>query len=384
LRPSDAGYVSDVITVPGRVLGTDGALRDGVVEVAGGRIADVRAEPLADDARGALVVPGFVDLHVHGGAGAEFPTAGEDGLHDLLAVHARHGTTGLLATTVSAPPGPLRDAVASLARAASVAGGAELLGIHLEGPFLSDARRGAQDPRALRPPDPREIDALLAAGGGAVRLVTLAPELPGGLAAIEQLVAAGVVAALGHSDATYEQGRAAITAGARHATHLFNGMRPLHHREPGLAGAALEAPDVVCELIADGHHVHPAALRLAHAAKGTAGVALVTDAMQAAGLGDGRYRLGRLAVRVRDGRAELADTGTLAGSTLTMDAAVRHAVEAMGVPLADAVAMASVVPVRVLGLDDRKGAIAVGFDADLVVLDDRLEVRRVMVGGRWV
>jgi N-acetylglucosamine-6-phosphate deacetylase len=373
-----------VTTITGRILGPDGGLRDGAVEVAGGRIVAVHAWPLPDDAPRTLVVPGFVDLHVHGGAGAEFVGAGEDALRDILGLHARHGTTGLLATTLSAPPTRLRDAVASLARARHVTGGAEVLGIQLEGPFLSDVRRGAHDPRHLRPPDPREIDALLRAGDGAVRLVTLAPELPGGLAAVEQVVAQGVVAALGHTDATYAQAVAAVEAGARHATHLFNGMRPLHHREPGIAAAALEAPEVTCELICDGRHVHPAALRLAHALKGTRGVALVTDAMRAAGVGDGRYGLGDLAVRVRGGRAELEDGEALAGSTLTMDAAVRHAVWAMSVSLGDAVAMASAVPARVLGLEDRKGAIAVGFDADLVVLDDALEVVRVMVGGRWV
>jgi N-acetylglucosamine-6-phosphate deacetylase len=223
---------------------------------------------------------------------------------------------------------------------------------------------------------------LLAAGP--VRLMTLAPELPGAPEAIARLVDAGVVASVGHTDATYAQAMAAFDAGARHATHLFNGMRPFHHREPGVIGAALDRTDVTCELICDGEHVAPAAIRLVRRLKGVDRTALVTDAMSAAGLGDGDYRIGALPVRVRGGRAELAGTGTLAGSTLTMGAAVRTAVRLAGLSLGDALRMASATPARVLGLEASKGALAAGFDADLVVLDDDLAVSATMVSGTWV
>jgi N-acetylglucosamine-6-phosphate deacetylase len=283
---------------------------------------------------------------------------------------------------VTAAPERLEAAVRTLGAAPAVDGGAAILGIHLEGPYLCDAHRGAQDPRHLRAPDLGELDRLLDAGP--VRLVTLAPELPGALAAIERLVDAGVVAAVGHTGATYDQAAAAFDAGATHAAHLFNGMRAFHHREPGVIGAALDRPDVVCELICDGLHAHPAAMRLAHRVKGAGGAVLITDAMQATGLGDGRYRIGDLPVVVRDGRAELADSGTLAGSTLTMGAAVRNAVRLMGISLPDAIRMAAATPARVLGLEHRKGMLAPGRDADLVVLEDDLAVRATMVGGRWV
>jgi N-acetylglucosamine-6-phosphate deacetylase len=362
-----------------------GLRRRGWLEVRDGRIAALGEGDVAGATRdlgGALLTPGFVDVHVHGAAGAEFLDATPDERASILRTHARGGTTGLLATTLTASRETTRAAVDAIAAADAVVGGAQVLGIHLEGPYLSDEFRGAQDPEHLRAPDLEEIDALLAAGP--IRLITLAPELPGATAAIERLVSAGVVVSVGHTGATYAEAMAAFDAGARHATHLFNGMRPLHHREPGVIAAALERDDVTCELICDGHHVDPAAIRLAHRLKGADRSVLITDAMQAAGLGDGDYRIGALPVRVRDGRAELADSGSLAGSTLTMAAAVRIAVQSAGIALADALRMASAAPARVLGLEASKGALAPGFDADLVVLDDSLEVVDTMVAGRWI
>jgi len=315
------------------------------------------------DLSGRLVVPGFIDLHVHGGGGAHFMA------EDFAAAvehHASHGTTRLLATTVTASAPELLAAVRSIA----ASGDPRILGVHLEGPWLSERRRGAQEAAALRPPDRRELDALLAAGP--VRLVSLAPELPGALELIQAVVAAGAVASLAHTDATYEQAIAAIEAGARHATHTFNGMRPLHHREPGVVGAVLDREEVTCEVIADGHHVHPAIVRLLARSTRTA---LVTDAIEAAGRPDGDYRLGATPVTVRDGRV-LTPDGVLAGSTLAMDDAVRNAV-AWGIALADALAMASTVPAAVLGL--RKGRIAPGYDADLTILDADLRAVGTLV-----
>jgi N-acetylglucosamine-6-phosphate deacetylase len=382
--------VTPELIVNARLAGPSGDPRPGWLRVEGERIAALgEGEPPAAggaavrDLGGRILAPGFIDLHVHGAAGAEFLDAGPGGLAAILRAHALGGTTGLLATTVTAAAAPLEAAVRALGAAPPVPGGAALLGVHLEGPYLCAARRGAQDERHLRPPDLAELERLLAAGP--VRLVTLAPELPGSLPAIARLVRKGVAVSVGHTDATYAEAMAAFDAGARHATHLFNGMRPLHHREPGVAGAALDRAGVTCELICDGWHVHPAAMRLATRLKGTEGTVLVTDAMAAAGLGDGAYRIGDLPVRVRDGRAELDDgSGTLAGSTLTMGAAVRNAVALAGVALADALAMASATPARLLGLQERKGALAAGHDADLVVLGDGLEVAGTMVAGAWV
>jgi N-acetylglucosamine-6-phosphate deacetylase len=287
----------------------------------------------------------------------------------------------MAASLVTDTPGRMADAVRELAL---LVDDGRLAGIHLEGPWLSPRRSGAHQPGALTHPAPAAIDELLTAGGGAVRMVTLAPELPGGLDAVGRLADAGVLVAIGHTDATYDEARAAIDAGARLGTHLFNAMRPLHHRDPGPVGALLDAP-VDVELIADGVHLHPAVLRTVFAAKPGRCI-LVTDAMAAAGAPDGDYRLGPMAIEVRGGVARLADgsgDGAIAGSTLTMDAAVRFAVRTAGLPLIDVVHAASTAPAAAWGMAD-VGAIEAGRRADLVVLDERLEVVRVMRAGAWL
>ncbi len=304
--------------------------------------------------------------------------------------HAQHGTTALLATTVSAPPEKLSAALGAIARAARHSGpsvtrrdGAVVLGAHLEGPFISRERPGAMDADTFLDPDPAVLDQLLAAADGTARWMTFAPELPEGVALARHLVKRGVVPSMGHSDATYEQTAAVVRAGARAATHVFNAMRPLHQREPGVLGAVLDLPEVSCELICDGVHVAPAALRLVYRAKGLEGVRLVTDAMQAAGMPDGEYLLGTAQVSVTGGRATVT-SGSIAGSTLTMGRAVRNAVDLLGVPLEDAVKLASRNPARMLGLGESKGAIAPGLDADFAVLDEALEVCATIIGGEWV
>ncbi len=347
----------------------------GEVVVEEGRIASVRPRAGKGPGDAAWIVPGYIDTHVHGGGGAQCNTSDPDEIASVAAFHARHGTTALLATTVAAPVRELEAALRAVERAG-------VLGAHLEGPFISRAWPGAMDPDVFLDPDPVVLERLLAAGG--VRMVTLAPELPGALALVRALARAGVVASLGHTDASYAQARAAVDAGARSVTHLFNAMRPLHHRAPGILGAALELDALSCELTCDGVHVDPAALRLAVRAKGVAGVRLVTDAIEAAGLPDGGYRLGSASVTVTEGRAVLTGTQTLAGSTLTMDAAVRGAARFLGVAVEEAVAMASVAPARLLGLESRKGSIAAGLDADLVLLDEDLRVLRTMIGGAWI
>jgi N-acetylglucosamine-6-phosphate deacetylase len=369
-----------------RVVTPAGILDGAVVRVAEGRIAAVVEGPppageTALDLSGRWLVPGFVDQHVHGGGGASYPSGDPGEARGAAAFHRRHGTTTTVASLVSAAPAALEAALRSLA---PLVRAGELAGVHLEGPYISAARRGAHDPFALRAPDPAELEALLDAGQGCVRMVTVAPELAGARELIRVTLAAGAVAAIGHTDASYGQARAAIDAGATVATHLFNGMAPLHHRSPGPVAAALEDERVTVELICDGVHLHPAAARLAFAHAGARRVALITDAIAAAGMPDGRYTLGTMAVQVSGGVARLADGDAIAGSTLTLDHALRHAVTALGVPLADAVVAAAVTPARVLGVDGRTGSIEAGKDADLVVLDDAPAVVAVMARGEWI
>ncbi|WP_143588270.1 N-acetylglucosamine-6-phosphate deacetylase [Tersicoccus sp. Bi-70] len=324
------------------------------------------------------VAPGFVDLHQHGGGGAAY-TDGPDAARTVVAAHRRHGTTSMLASLVTDGPDRLEAQVRALA---PLVESGDLLGVHLEGPWLSPAHRGAHDPGLLTAPNATDVHRLVTAVPGAVRMVTLAPELDGGVEAVAALTAAGVVAAVGHTDASLDRGHAAVDAGARVGTHLFNAERPLHHREPGVILALLQRPEVVVELIADGVHVHPA--MIAHAASSAAGgFALVTDAMAAAGAPDGPYRLGPLDVEVAGGVARVAGTDTIAGSTLTLDRAVAFAVREAGIELEVALRAASTAPADVLGRPDL-GRLAPGARADLVVLDADLAVTRVLRGGAWV
>ncbi|RKN38899.1 N-acetylglucosamine-6-phosphate deacetylase [Micromonospora endolithica] len=366
------------LRVNGKVVTPTGVIRQGCVEVDGDRISAVAEYPSVRD--GHWILPGFVDIHTHGGGGHTFTTGDADSARAAAAFHLRHGSTTLLASLVSSPFPLMRDATAAYA---PLVGEGVLAGIHFEGPYLSAARCGAQNPEFLRDPSTDELTELIELGAGAVRMVTLAPERDGALEAIKLLAGRGVVAAVGHTDATYDQAHAAVAAGASVGTHLFNGMRPVHHREPGPAVALLSAPNVVCELVADGVHLHDGMLAFTTATAGPERTALITDAMAAAGMPDGEYELGGQAVTVADGVARLARDGAIAGSTLTMDAALRHAVGA-GIPIADVARMVATTPARAIGLGDRLGALQIGLRADLVVLDDELNVVRVMRGGSWV
>ncbi|MFF5108930.1 N-acetylglucosamine-6-phosphate deacetylase [Streptosporangium sp. NPDC000509] len=330
---------------------------------------------------GRYVVPGFVDIHNHGGAGASFPTGDPDQASLAVDLHARHGTTTLMASLVTASTDDLARAAASLA---DLCEDGLLAGIHFEGPYISTARCGAHNPALLRDPSPAELAGLLKAGRGHVRMITIAAELPGALETVREATANGVIAALGHSDATYEQTISGIEAGGSVATHLYNAMPPLHHRDPGPIAALLQDERVTVELINDGVHLHPAMTRLAFEVAGPGRTALITDAMAAAGMGDGVYELGPMTVNVVNGEARLAGSGTIAGSTLTMDVAFRRAVREVGLSLAQASEIASLTPARVLGLADHLGSVSVGKRADLVVLTDDLEVSGVMRGGTWI
>jgi N-acetylglucosamine-6-phosphate deacetylase len=373
-----------MITLTGpRIVTPDGVLDGGHIRIAGDGIVAVdpgdagRTGESVDG--GAWILPGFVDLHNHGGGGYTVTTGDADQARRAADFHLRHGTTAVLASLVTSPPDVML--AATTAYAPLVAEGV-FAGIHFEGPYLSHARCGAQNPAHLREPSIPELSRLIEVGGGAVRLVTIAPELPGALDTIAYLVGHGVVAAIGHTDATYEQTLAGIAAGATVGTHVFNGMRPPHHREPGPVYALLAAAGATCEFVADGVHLHDGTLAFATGVTGPDRAALVTDAMAAAGMADGDYDLGGQGVTVADGVARLARNGSIAGSTLTMDKAVRHAVGA-GISIVDAARMAATTPAAVIGRSDL-GALAPGRRADLVVLDDDLTVRRVMRAGTWV
>ncbi|MGD0245174.1 MAG: N-acetylglucosamine-6-phosphate deacetylase [Streptosporangiaceae bacterium] len=376
----------------GRVVTPGGVLSPGWIRLAGSLIEAVGPgeppEPSpaglgVTDLRGRSVLPGFVDMHVHGGGGTSFTEGSAGDARRAAEFHRRHGSTTIVASLVTAPLAELE------ARAAMLAGLARdgvIAGIHLEGPFLAAARCGAQDPRHMIAPDTGAFAALHAAAEGQLRVITLAPELPGATSLIEAAVRAGVIAAVGHTDATADITAAAVDAGATHATHLFNGMRPLHHREPGPVGALLDRDEVTCEVIADGVHLHDTAIRLTARAAGPGRLVLITDAMAAAGMPDGGYRLGSLRVEVAGGVARLAAdarSGAIAGSTATMASVVRHAIAA-GLPVTEVAAAASTNPARILGLGDRTGALCPGLAADLVVCDEDFRLHAVMRQGEWL
>jgi N-acetylglucosamine-6-phosphate deacetylase len=370
-----------------RVVTPRATLDPGWLTVENGLIVAVgRGEPPAGVRAIALpggsVLPGFIDLHMHGGGGAQITTDDPDEIRRAVAFHRRHGTTRTLASLVTDRLDRMIAAVSVLATMID-AGEAGIAGIHLEGPFLNPAKRGSHHSEYLLAPDPDALRRLLDAGRGHVRVVTLAPELPGGMSLLTDVVRAGAIAAVGHTDATYGQARDAFGGGARLVTHLFNAMRQFHHRDPGPAGAALADPSVTCELINDGVHVHDEAVRLAVAAAGADRIALITDATPAAGMISGRYRLGPVPVVAQDGTVRLTD-GTLAGSTLTMDEAVRHALRVTGLPIADVAACAATTPAGLLGIADRVGSLSPGKVADLVVFDHDLAVRAVLAGGHLI
>jgi len=382
----------------GRAFTPHQEIADAVVVVEDGKIAAVgRREKVSVpagarryDARGLTVAPGFVDVHIHGAGGHDVMEGTAEALGAVTSTVARHGTTSLVATTVTASAEHTCRAVAGIAQwiesqrelPAGHAPQAEVLGIHFEGPFISSARRGVHPPEWIVPPSAELLQAFTDAAHGTGRILTLAPELPGALELISEARQAGLVVSLGHTDASYTETMDAIERGARHAAHVFNAMRPFEHRETGVIGAVLTSPTVTAELIADGVHVDAAAMRMLLAAKGPGGVILVSDGTSATGMPDGTYRLGTFDVTVSGGVCRSAE-GKLAGSTLTLDRALRT-MAALGVALADALAMLTSNPARLLGLEGRKGALVPGADADLVLLDADLAVAGVMTRGAGI
>jgi N-acetylglucosamine-6-phosphate deacetylase len=371
-----------------RVVLPTGVVESGRVTVDGRTIAPYAPSAEAGEEavtvalpRDHWIVPGFVDVHVHGGGGASFSAGTVAQALEVIATHRRHGTTTMVASTVT---GDLDDLAHQASALSELVEQGDLAGIHFEGPFIARSRCGAHEPSLLRDPDPADVRKLVDAARGTARMMTLAPELRGGLDSVRLLADHGVIAAVGHTDGSYDATLAAIEAGATVATHLFNAMPPLAHRAPGPVAALLEDERVTVELINDGVHLHPAVLELAFHRAGADRVVFITDAMGAAGRGDGRYPLGGMDVEVRDGVARLVEGGSIAGSTLTLDTAFRRAVTIDRMPVEQVVAAISATPARLLGAYDRVGSLEPGKDADLVVLDGDFALVGVMRKGEWV
>lgn len=329
------------------------------------------------------LIPGLIDLHVHGTHGKDVMDANEDALRAISHALAAEGITGYLATTMSAENERIEAAVKAVHTMMPNKGGAAILGVHLEGPFIAKAKKGAQRSKALQVPNLQLVQRWQTLADNAIKLVTLAPELPGAIELIAGLHKMEVIASIGHTNATYEQTCLAIATGCTQATHLFNAMSGLHQREPGAVGALLLADSVSAELIVDSLHLHPAVVDLAYRIKGKDRLFLITDAIRAKCLGSGSYELGGQTVEVTDGKAMLKD-GTLAGSTLSMTQAIKNMVQFSKCSLQEAIHMASYNPAKALKLTAHKGSIAIGKDADLVVLNADIDIRMTMREGREV
>jgi N-acetylglucosamine-6-phosphate deacetylase len=359
-------------------------IEDGII-MAVGRREDVMFPAAARvvDFGDAILTPGLIDLHIHGAAGHDVMDASNDGLAAIERLIARHGVTSYCPTTVTAPMDRTLQSLEALGRA--VANGhcspdrARPLGIHLEGPFLSHARHGVHSPLFLQRASLHIFEQMWEAAGGKVSVLTIAPELDGALELIRDAVEKNVCVSIGHSNASREEAAAGVCAGARHATHTFNAMRRLDHRDPGLLGAILTDGRLTADIIADGLHVCPEIVDLFLRAKGVDGAVLITDGISATGMPDGTYHLGSYQVEVREGRCE--SHGKLAGSVLTMDRAVRNVMKFGGISFQDAIRLATLNPARVLGIQNRKGVLQVGADADIAVFSPDGEVRQTIVGG---
>jgi N-acetylglucosamine-6-phosphate deacetylase len=361
-----------------------------IVVVEDGHITALRSRSAAEIPAGRLLdfpdlilAPGFIDIHIHGGAGRDAMEADESALAQIERQLVQHGVTAYLPTTVTASEEKILKALGGLGKLIAMAnknqGRAAPLGIHLEGPFISHEKRGVHPPQDLLPPTPQALERFWQASAGTIRMMTVAPELPGAVETIQYARTLGVHSSLGHSNATYQEAQSGIAAGADHATHTFNAMRPLDHRDPGILAAVLENDELTADIIADGIHVHPSVLSLFLRAKGTDRAILITDAISATGMPDGIYSLGGLEVQVSNGRCEYQ--GKLAGSVLTLDRAIINVMTFAGWQLQQAVRLATLNPAQRLGITDQRGLLAPGRRADLVVLTPEGEVAHTIIGG---
>ena len=330
------------------------------------------------DAQGQLLMPGMIDVHIHGANGFDMMDGTSESILEVSKTLAKTGCTSFLVTSVTSSTEDLMQMIHRVKQVIGKEPGAKIQGIHLEGPYLNVKRKGMQNALYLRHPNLEEMKEILKEAGSLIKMVTIAPELPGGMEMVEFLKEKGIIVSIAHSDATYEEAKDAFSKGASHVTHCFNGMRPIHHRDPGVVVAAFEESHVSLQAIVDHVHLHPAIVRLMYRIKGAEGVVLITDALQAMYMGDGKYEFGGHQVIVSDGQARLAD-GTLASSTVTMNEALRKTVDS-GIPLVDAVYMASTAPANILGLQN-KGRIEPEADADLVLVDSEFNVLWTMIGG---
>jgi len=376
----------------GTVITPSRTIKNGVVIFEDGKITAVGRESDVKmpkgarmiDASGKTVAPGFIDIHIHGGEGRDIMEGSYEAINEIAKFVASHGTAAFLPTTVSASRDDLLKAVGAVKKAMERGTeGAEVLGFHLEGPYINPEKRGAHDAEYVRPPSPDEIKELLEAANHTIKIVTLAPEVNGSKELIKELGKLGIVASMGHSNATYREAMKALKLGVTHAAHTFNGMRSFHHREPGIVGAVLVHDELTAELISDNIHVHPVAMKLLTKTKGTNRVVLVTDAIQAAGMPDGKYKLGKQDVIVKKGVCRL-ESGELAGSTLTMDEALRKAMRSIGIPLGTAIKMATTNPAGAINVGKNKGSLELGKDADIVIIDNGINVYATIVKGKIV
>ena len=331
-----------------------------------------------------FIVPGYIDLHVHGGGGSDVMDGDYEAINQIAIARSHFGTTSFLPTTMTMSKDKIIRSLKSIHEARlKGTGTAEILGIHMEGPYINPEKKGAQKEEDIKKISIEEFLEFNQASGNLIRLVTIAPEMPGAIDLIKYLYKQEIIASVGHSNATYVQTQAGIKAGLSHVTHTFNAMRELHHREPGVVGAALTSPGLTVEVIADGIHIHPIVLKILTKIKEGEEIVLITDAMRAAGLKEGTYDLGGQEVIVAEGQARLKD-GTLAGSVLTMDKAVKNMVNKVGIQLPKAIQMASFNPARSIGIDDKKGSLEPGKDADIVILNKNLETKLTIVAGKIV
>lgn len=336
------------------------------------------------EAKDKFVVPGYIDIHVHGGGGSDVMDGNYEAVNQIAITHSHFGTTAFLPTTMTMDKNKIIGALRSI-HEAKLKGtkGAEILGVNLEGPYINPEKKGAQREIDIREPSIKEFAEFNKTSGNLIRLVTIAPEMPGAMELIKYLHKQGIIASVGHSNATYIQTQASIKAGISHVTHTFNAMRGLHHREPGVVGAALTSPKLTLEVIADGIHIYPIVLKIITKIREDEKIVLITDSMRAAGMEEGTYDLGGQEVTVNKGQARLKD-GTLAGSVLTMDKAVKNMVNKVGISLPKAIQMASLNPAKSIGMDDKKGSLELGKDADIVILNKNLETELTMVAGKVV